>query len=158
MEQQVEVIAVEGDQAVVSGKRATACGGCAGKSSCSTLGSWNERLVELRVKNRLSAIVGDQVALEVPEGLLLKVAFRLYAVPMLAFIFAGLAVRSVAIEQGLSHVELLAALAGLLAVVASFAWQLFLPASKKTSLDVRMTKIIRPSGLSPDRASTAESY
>jgi len=158
VEQQVEVIAVEGDQAVVSGKRATACGGCAGKSSCSTLGSWNERLVELRVKNRLSAIVGDRVTLDVPEGLLLKVAFRLYAVPMLAFILAGLVVRSVAIEQGLAHAELLAALAGLLAVVASFAWQLFSPASKKLSLDVRMTKIVQPSRLSSHSISVAESH
>lgn len=146
MEQQVEVIAVEGDHVLVSGKRASACGGCAGKASCSTLGSWSERLVELRVKNSLSAVVGDQVALEVPDGLLLKVAFRLYAVPMLAFVFAGLAARSLALQLELGHAELLAALVGLIAVGAMFVWQRFAPASEKLSLDIRMSRIIHPSG------------
>jgi len=150
LEQQVEVIAIEGDQAVVSGKRASACGGCAGKSSCSTLGSWNERLVELRVTNRLSAVVGDQVLLEVPDGLLLKVAFRLYAMPMLAFVLIGLVARSFAMQQGLAHAELIAALSGLLAVAAMFAWQLVVPKSKKMSLDVRMVRLVLPAGMGSD--------
>jgi len=143
MEQQVEVIAVEADQALVRGQRASACGGCAGKTSCSTLGSWTERPIELRVKNSISASVGDQVVLEVPDSLLLKVSFKLYALPMLAFVFVGLAARSIALLQGLDHAELLAALAGMAAVVATFAWQMLAPTGKKTSLDVRMVKVIR---------------
>ncbi|PJA32061.1 MAG: positive regulator for alginate biosynthesis MucC [Zetaproteobacteria bacterium CG_4_9_14_3_um_filter_53_7] len=143
MEQQAEVIAVEGDQVLVRGRRASACGGCAGKSSCSTLGSWTERPIELRVKNSFAAAVGDQVLLEVPDSLLLKVTFRLYVLPMLAFVFVGLAARSLAIQLDLEHVELLAALAGMGAVVAMFVWQMVTPAPKKTGLDVRMVKVIR---------------
>ena len=146
MEQQVEVIAVEGDQVLVRGRRASACGGCAGKTSCSTLGSWTERPIELRVKNSISAAVGDLVLLEVPDSLLLRVTFRLYVLPMLAFVFVGLAARSLAVELELEHVELLAALAGMGAVIATFAWQMVTPAPKKAALDVRMVKVIRHAG------------
>jgi len=38
MEQQVTVIDVQGDEAIVHGHRASACGDCAGKTSCSTMG------------------------------------------------------------------------------------------------------------------------
>ncbi|GAV19575.1 sigma-E factor negative regulatory protein RseC [Mariprofundus micogutta] len=143
MEQQVEVIAVEGNQALVRGQRASACGGCAGKTSCSTMGSWIERAIELKVNNSVSAAVGDQVLLEVPDSLLLKVSFKLYALPMLAFVFVGLAMRSFALQQGLPHAELLAAVAGLAAVIVTFAWQMVSPLGKKTSLDIRMVKVIR---------------
>ena len=142
LEQLARVIAIEGDDAIVLGGRASACGGCAGKSSCSTLGSWQQRLVELRVKNRLFASIGDEVMLEVPDGLLLRVTFKLYMVPMLLFIGAGLLGRSVALALQWNHAELIAVGAGLLAVIATFMWHMVATPARQASLDIRMSRLV----------------
>jgi len=146
MEQQVTVIAVEGHEAVVSGRRASACGDCAGKTSCATMGSWVERVIELRVHNKIGAKAGDRVVLEVPDSAVLRIAFRLYALPMVAFIAAGLVMRSLALYLGWPAVEAVAALGGLIAVLSYYLWyksHLAGIASKSTAgLDVRIVRII----------------
>ncbi len=146
MEQQVTVIAVEGHEAVVSGRRASACGDCAGKTSCATMGSWVERVIELRVPNQIDAKTGDRVMLEVPDSAVLHIAFRLYAIPMLAFIIFGLITRSLAVHLGWPAEEAMAALGGLIAVLVYYFWyksHLAGLASDSTSgLDVRMVRVI----------------
>ncbi|MFQ5518886.1 MAG: SoxR reducing system RseC family protein [Mariprofundus sp.] len=140
MEQQVTVIAVEGDEAIVHGRRASACGDCAGKASCSTMGSWVERMIELRLKNPMGAKPGDEVLLDVPDNAVLKIAFRLYALPMLAFILVGLMVRSLALFMGWPEAEAIAAVAGFMAVLGCYAcYKVFFAASK---LDVKMIRIL----------------
>lgn len=125
MEQVVTVVSVHGDEALVRGRRASACGTCAGKASCGTLGSWIERFAEMRVKNTVRALAGDTVVVDVPDGLLLRMAFRLYGLPMLAFLIAGLMMRSLALALGWSAAEAIAAAGGLLGVVAAYAWIYF---------------------------------
>ena len=142
MEQQVSVIAVEGRDAIVSGRRASACGDCAGKASCSTMGSWVERTIELRLSNTIAAQVGDQVLLEVPDSAVLRIAFRLYAMPMLAFVLAGLAARSLALYLGWPAVELVAALSGFVAVLSYYLWYRRSLAGSGRGLDVRMLRIL----------------
>jgi len=121
MRQTAYVAEIHGDQALVVSERASSCGGCAGKASCNTLGSWKEgsgngRILSLRIVNTLAARVGDEVVLEVADGLLLKTAFRLYAFPMLLFILAG------AITWLGTHNDGLASLLGIAAVVAYYGW------------------------------------
>ncbi|PIP02343.1 MAG: positive regulator for alginate biosynthesis MucC [Zetaproteobacteria bacterium CG12_big_fil_rev_8_21_14_0_65_54_13] len=143
MEQQVSVVAIEGDMVLVQGKRATACGKCAGQSSCSTMGSWVERVAELRVKNTLQARVGDQVLLDVPDALLLKVSFQLYALPMLAFVFVGALTRALAVEMAWWQPDAMAALAGIAAVLACYALIRARVSAGRNSLDARMVQVIR---------------
>ncbi|ATX80683.1 positive regulator of sigma(E), RseC/MucC [Mariprofundus aestuarium] len=142
MEQQVTVIEADGEQARVSGRRASACGDCAGKASCSTMGSWRERLVELSVKNTIGAKVGDEVLLEVPDGLLLKVAFRIYALPMFVFVVTGASVAWLAAAMAWPAPELLAALAALLSVPATYLLLLSRKSGMEEALDVRMLRIV----------------
>lgn len=142
LEQQVTVISLDGDVASVRGQRATACGGCAGKASCSTLGSWTERFSELQVKNTVRAEIGDMVELEVPDALLLKVAFRLYGLPMISFIVVGALFSSLAQWMQWPMHEPLAAVAAIAAVVATYLLQLKRSKDQKVLLDVRMTRII----------------
>jgi len=144
MEQQVTVITVEGHEAVVSGRRASACGDCAGKTSCATMGSWVERIIELRLHNNISARVGDLVLLEVPDNVVLRIAFRLYAIPMIAFVAVGLATRSLALYLGWPAVEAVAALGGIAAVLAYYLWYKshLAGSDNKSGLDVRMVRII----------------
>jgi len=141
LEQQVSVVGIEGDQVLVQGRRASACGKCAGQSSCSTLGSWVERVAELRVKNTLHARVGDQVLLDVPDSLLLKVSFQLYALPMLAFVLVGMLIRGLAVDMGWAQPDALAALAGIAAVLACYAMIRARVAAGRNHLDARMIQV-----------------
>ncbi|MDQ6955560.1 MAG: SoxR reducing system RseC family protein [Mariprofundaceae bacterium] len=125
MRQTVFVTEIHDHEAIVVGERASSCNSCAGKASCKTLGSWKEgsgegRVLKLRVKNDTSAAVGDEVVIEVADGLLLKTAFRLYAVPMLVFIAVGFVVGFV--MQGQELAGATAALSGILGVVGYYAW------------------------------------
>ncbi len=125
MRQTVFVTEIHGDEATVVGERASSCNSCAGNASCKTLGSWKEgsgegRVLKLRVKNDRSAEVGDEVVIEVADGLLLKTAFRLYGVPMLVFIALGSVVGLT--MQGQAYAGVASALAGILGVVAYYAW------------------------------------
>jgi len=142
MQQQVTVIGIEGSDAIVEGKRASACGDCAGKSSCSTIGSWKERCVELRVSNTLNARVGDRVMLEVPDSAVMQIAFRLYALPMLVFVLTGLGMRDVAIWMEWPAVEAIAALAGFASIIAYYICYKQYLSTAQHGLDVQMTRLI----------------
>jgi len=125
MRQTVFVTEIHANEATVVGERASSCNSCAGKASCKTLGSWKEgsgkgRVLKLRVQNELSAAVGDEVVIEVADGLLLKTAFRLYGVPMLVFIAVGAMVGFVL--QGETFAGAASALSGILGVVVYYAW------------------------------------
>lgn len=122
MEQTVTVIDVMHNDALVRGRRASACGQCAGKSACGTLGSWTDRFSEMRVANPIGAKVGDEVVVCVPDGMLLRAALRLYGMPMLFFFTAGFLVRYVAFHFSLNAPELWAAGGAILGLIASFIW------------------------------------
>ena len=127
MRQTAYVIETDGDEATVESERASSCGSCAGKASCNTLGSWNQKerqssAMRLRVDNTLGAKAGDEVVIEVADGLVLKTAFRLYAMPMLIFIIIGGLVWQGFALQGSDKVDLAASLSGILAVLTYYGW------------------------------------
>jgi len=146
LEQQVTVVGIDGDQVLVQGRRATACGKCAGKTSCSTMGSWVERVAELRVKNSLHAEVGDEIVLDVPDALLLKVSFQLYALPMLAFVLVGGMARSLAVSLSWPQPDALAAISGIMAVLACYGLIRQRVAAGRNPLDARMVAVIHHHG------------
>jgi len=117
MQQFAVVTHSDGEIAVVTAQRASSCGSCAGKSACSTLGSWKERSMELHVVNRIGAEVGDEVVVEVPDHFILKSAFCLYGLPMLIFFAVGSAAYLLSPFLGLADRDLWAALAGITSVV-----------------------------------------
>jgi len=151
VEQKVTVIAIDGEHAVVQARRASACGDCAGKASCSTMGSWSERFAQLRVKNTIRAGVGDEVLLEVPDSMLLKVAFRLYGLPMIAFVAAGLVVRQLAMSAGWALPEVWGAFGGVLGVLGVYAALLYRSGrgGGVEQLDAHMVRITKHSPLIP---------
>ena len=122
MEQTVVVMDVVHGEALVRGRRATACGSCAGKSACGTLGSWVERFAEMRVANPLGAKIGDEVTIKVPDGEFLRAALRLYGAPMLGFFVVGFATRALAFSMGAASPELWAAAGALAGMAGVFMW------------------------------------
>ncbi|MDX8409683.1 MAG: SoxR reducing system RseC family protein [Mariprofundales bacterium] len=100
MRSQLEVIAIEGDDAVLQGVKKSACGSCAGRASCSTMGSWMTRTLQLRAVNSLRAKVGELVEVEVPDRHLLIASALLYGLPLLAFFIGGLLLRALFVALG----------------------------------------------------------
>jgi len=122
MEQTATVIDVVGHDALVQGRRASACGQCAGQSACGTLGSWVERHSEMRVANPLGARAGDEVIVSVADGVLMRAAIRLYGMPMLGFFMMGFFVRYLAFYFGATAPELWAAGGALAGMMATLVW------------------------------------
>jgi positive regulator of sigma E activity len=65
----------------------------------------------------MGAVAGDEVVVEVPDHFILKSAFYLYGLPMLAFFAAGSAAYLASPVLGFADRDLWAALAGIMAVV-----------------------------------------
>jgi len=133
MEQVVTVVDVTNNDALVQGRRASACGQCAGKSACGTLGSWVEHSVEMRVSNPLDARVGDEVIVSIPDGVFLRVAIRLYGMPMLGFFIMGFLFRYLAFHFEAASPELWAAGGALAGMIAVFAWLRQSPSTQSSS-------------------------
>lgn len=133
------VCEIHGREAIVSGERASSCGSCAGKSACSTLGAWNAKQMYLPVQNDIGAEVGDVVEIEVPDGVVLGSAFRLYGLPMLLFFAAGGIAYFIAGKVG-ANGDLMAALSGIGAVVAYYLSGLF-SGRDKAGMEARIVHI-----------------
>lgn len=83
------VIEVNGEMAWVETQRASVCQVCSAKKACGSAVLSNVLGVKrTRVKaiNKMQAKVGDQVTLGLNESALVKGAFLLYAVPLIALI------------------------------------------------------------------------
>lgn len=124
LEQQVIVLGIEGDRALVEARESGSCGSC-GSGGCAT-----RRLAELfgrqrrvfPVANALGARVGDEVVIGIPSGMLWRAALRLYGVPMALVVFGALAGQ----RFGGDAMALIAAAGGLF---AALLWQRISPAS-----------------------------
>lgn len=120
MQQTVVVRSVDGDEAWVLGVRESSCSSCAGKASCATLGSWNTKPVEMRVRNPLGASIGDEVVVEVPDRFVLQATWRLYGRPMVIFLLIGLLCRQLALAAGIHAADALAACGGIASMAAYY--------------------------------------
>lgn len=85
------IIRVEDGEAVVRPAEGGGCSACSKQGNCGS-GKLNQMLnarpLDFRVRNATNAGVGDEVRVVVPEGVLLRSAGILYALP-LALLLAG---------------------------------------------------------------------
>ncbi len=91
IEETGQVVRVQGEFAWVESERRSSCGSCATQEGCGTgviARALVNRAVTLKVLNRIDARVGDRVVVGIPESGLLRGAFAVYSVPLLA-LFAG---------------------------------------------------------------------
>lgn len=93
---------MDGGVALLQGVKKSACGSCAGRASCGTMGSWVTRALQLRTSNTLGAKTGDLVEVEVPDRHLMIASLLLYGLPLLAFFIGGITLRWLAAMVGLS--------------------------------------------------------
>ena len=91
-----QVVAVEGEYALVQTQRQSVCGQCAANKGCGTavlskvLG---QKYSRVRVFNSKSANVGDLVTIGLNEDGLLKSALLVYCVPLIAMVLSVAAIQ-----------------------------------------------------------------
>lgn len=76
------VVALDGSYAIVNIKRNSACGSC---KACE-LGTSNKGEININIENTLGAQVGDQVKVQMETPDILKAAFLVYMIPLLALL------------------------------------------------------------------------
>lgn len=89
--EKAQVLAVQGQYAIVHAQRRSACGGCSARNGCGVplLGKlWPDRFGQLTVLNQAGARVGDHVQIGMAESGLLKGALILYVLPLLFVVLA----------------------------------------------------------------------
>jgi sigma-E factor negative regulatory protein RseC len=123
LREEVLVVAVDGQYAMVNSQRKSACGSCHAEKSCSVLsGGGGKRESHIRVMNLIGAEVGQRVELEISEQQFLKASFLVYIMPIVSLIFFGMFFRYLAIRFGVSpeSAEGVGGLAGVVALVLTF--------------------------------------
>lgn len=91
IEEQGQVVDVQGEFAWIESERTSTCGSCAVRKGCGTSAIakvLGQRRVRLRVLNRINARVGDNVVIGIDESGLLRGSLAVYAAPLLG-LFAG---------------------------------------------------------------------
>lgn len=93
LEESAIVVKIEQGQTWVVGTQNSTCSGCAQKASCSTMALASVlKKKPIPVDNELNLQIGDTVIVAIDESDLLRAAFSLYLIPLIAlFIGAGIA-------------------------------------------------------------------
>lgn len=93
IEQEVEVIAIEGGRLLVEAERQSSCQTCSVKSGCGTsvLAKWFDRKhLRFYVENTSNATVGDRITVGLQESALTQGALLVYLLPLLVMIAVAL--------------------------------------------------------------------
>jgi len=93
LEESAIVVKIDAGQTWVVGTQNNACSACAQKTSCSSTALANVlKKKPVPVDNEFTLQIGDTVVVAIDESLLLRAAFSLYLLPLIAlFIGAGIA-------------------------------------------------------------------
>jgi sigma-E factor negative regulatory protein RseC len=125
IEEQGQVVDVQGEFAWIESERSTTCGSCAVRKGCGTSAIaqvLGQRRVRLRVLNRINARVGDNVVIGIAESGVVHGSLAVYAVPLLGLFagaLAGQALGSAVLDMQSDLPAIAGAVAGF---VAALAW------------------------------------
>lgn len=82
------ILKVTGERALVKVKRSSMCEGCNSSGACHSLGGANE--MEAEALNLAEASEGDHVLLSMNPRSVLKIAFLVYLVPVIALVIGAI--------------------------------------------------------------------
>lgn len=125
IEEQGQIVEVQGEFAWIESERSTTCGSCAVRKGCGTSAIakvLGQRRVRLRVLNRIHAHVGDQVVIGIAESGLLRGSLAVYAVPLLGLFAGALAGQLLGSAVFALSSDLLAIAGAIGGFVAALAW------------------------------------
>ncbi len=122
IEEAATVIGLQGDFALITTRRKSACGSCNASNGCGTsliASLFPERSSRILVSNPVDAGIGDSVIVGLDESQLQKASLLLYAVPLLGLIVGAIAGQQGAIWTGYGWMaELISILCGLSGLIA----------------------------------------
>jgi sigma-E factor negative regulatory protein RseC len=123
IEENAQVVSIEGEHAWVESERRSSCSSCSAKG-CGTgalskvLGA---KVQQMKVRNPISAVEGDAVIVGIDESILLKGSLYVYIIPLLLMLAGGLFGEVLAPQWG-SNGEGLSLLFGLLGLGVGLLW------------------------------------
>lgn len=123
IEENAQVVKVEGDLAWVETRRRSSCGSCDAQRGCGTsaLGKvLGQKPLHLKVRNSLDVRIGETVVIGLQDAALVRSSLIVYLLPLAAMIFAALGVSAVVPADGWVALGGLAGLALGFGVVAAF--------------------------------------
>jgi sigma-E factor negative regulatory protein RseC len=98
LEMRAIIIRVNGDDASVQPLSSGGCGHCDSEGGCgsSTLTKvfCSNKPRQFTVSNKAGAVVGDEVNVSIPDGVLLRGAMKMYVLPLLLLLVGGVAAGS----------------------------------------------------------------
>lgn len=102
IEEQAQVIDVDGDKLILQAQTQSACGSCSANKGCGTsllAKVIGRKFTRFQVQNNVNAVVGDTVIVGIPEEALLKGSLVMYALPVMGMlVFALLADYALAVS------------------------------------------------------------
>ena len=120
IEEQAEVVAINGDQLVLQAQTQSACGSCSASQGCGTSllsKVVGRKFTRFQAINNVNARVGDFVVVGIPEDALLKGSLVMYVVPVFAMmIFAILA--DISFVESQQHRDLMIAVSAIMGLLS----------------------------------------
>ncbi len=141
IEENAQVVSVEGEHAWVESERRSSCSSCSAKG-CGTgalskvLGAKMQRM---KVRNPINAVAGDTVIVGIDESVLLKGSLFVYVLPLLLLLGGGLFGEAMAPQWG-SDGEAMSLLFGLLGLGGGLLWLRYF--NRRAASDPRYTAVI----------------
>ncbi len=121
MEEEGVVVRLENEFAIIHAERGSSCEGCSSKSTCHSLSGTDNKIMEMKARNEMVAVVGDRVKVAIDSIIFLKSSFLVYIVPLLFMIMGGIAGDSYARKyMPGSDPDLVAGGAGVICLIVSF--------------------------------------
>jgi len=123
IEQQAKVIAINDDSVLLETERQSTCSKCSMNKGCGTgllAKHVGQRFAQLEVTRTTDVRLGEQVRLAIPEEALLRGAFSMYIIPLLAmFAFSAAAIY---LQQIFNFSEFIEIIAGVCGLWIGFYW------------------------------------
>ncbi len=93
IEEQAQVIEVNGDQLILQAQTQTACGSCAAKKGCGTsvlAKVVGRKFTRIQAENSIDSVVGDTVIVGISEDALLQGSLVMYILPIMSMLLFAL--------------------------------------------------------------------
>lgn len=93
IEEEAQVIDVDGDKLILQAQTQSACGSCSANKGCGTsllAKVIGRKFTRFQAQNNVNAVVGDMVIVGIPEDALLKGSLVMYAVPVMGMLLSAL--------------------------------------------------------------------
>lgn len=143
IEENGQVVEVQGDYAWVETEPATTCGSCSARKGCGTsalAALFGRRRAPVRALNRAGARAGEQVVIGLSESSLVRGSMAVYLVPLAALLAGAVAGRYLGTALLIGHGDLASIAGAATGLLAGLVWLRYF--SQASECDERYQPVI----------------